>query len=77
MDVRLSSIDHVREQVIDLLIQFGPKLLTAIVIIVVGAIVGGWAEHWVLRALRRFELEPPLRQLISRVIRGSCCCCSP
>jgi small conductance mechanosensitive channel len=70
MDVKLSSIDHVREQVIDLLIQFGPKLLTAIVIIVVGVIVGGWAERWVLRALRRFELEPPLRQLLSRVIRG-------
>jgi small conductance mechanosensitive channel len=70
MDVKLSSIDHVREQVIDLLIQFGPKLLTAIVIIVVGVIVGGWAERWVLRALRRFELEPPLRQLISRIIRG-------
>jgi small conductance mechanosensitive channel len=70
MDAHLSSIDHVREQVIDLLIQFGPKLLTALVIIAVGVIVGGWAERWVLRALRRFELEPPLRQLISRVTRG-------
>ncbi|MGC1456849.1 MAG: mechanosensitive ion channel family protein [Steroidobacteraceae bacterium] len=70
MDIQLSSIDHIRQQVIDLLIQFGPKLLTAIVIIVAGVIVGGWAERWLTRALRRFDLEPPLRQLLSRVVRG-------
>ncbi len=70
MPIQLSSIDHVRQQVIDLLIQFGPKLLAAIVIIIAGVIVGGWAERWVLRGLRRFDLEPPLRQLVSRVTRG-------
>jgi small conductance mechanosensitive channel len=70
MDIKLSSIDHIREQIIDLLIQFGPKLLTAIVIIIAGVIVGGWAERWLLRALHRFDLEPPLRQLLSRVVRG-------
>jgi len=70
MDLHLSAIDHIREQVIDLLIQFGPKLLTAILIIVAGVIVGGWAERWLTRALRRFDLEPPLRQLLSRVVRG-------
>jgi small conductance mechanosensitive channel len=70
MDLHLSAIDHIREQVIDLLIQFGPKLLTAILIIVAGVIVGGWAQRWLTRALRRFDLEPPLRQLLSRVVRG-------
>lgn len=70
MAIQLSSIDHIREQVIDLLIQFGPKLLAAIVIMIAGVIVGGWAERWVLRGLRRFELEPPLRDLVSRVTRG-------
>ena len=70
MDIHLSTLDHVRQQVIDLLIQFGPRLLTAIVIVIVGAIVGGWAERWLLRGLRRFDLEPPLRQLLSRITRG-------
>jgi small conductance mechanosensitive channel len=70
MDIHLSSIDHIRQQIIDLLIQFGPKLLTAILIIVAGVIVGGWAERWLTRALQRFDLEPPLRQLLSRVVRG-------
>ncbi len=70
MDIHLSTIDHIRQQIIDLLIQFGPRLLTAIVIVIVGVIVGGWAERWLLRGLRRFELEPPLRQLLSRVTRG-------
>jgi small conductance mechanosensitive channel len=70
MDIHLASIEHLREQVIDLLIQFGPKLLTAILIIIAGSVVGGWVERWLLRALRRFELEPPLNQLISRIVRG-------
>jgi small conductance mechanosensitive channel len=70
MAIQLSSIDHIREQVIDLLIQFGPKLLAAVVIMIAGVIVGGWAERWVLRGLRRFELEPPLRDLVSRITRG-------
>jgi len=69
MDMHLASIDHIRAQVIDLLIQFGPKLLTAIVIIIVGGFVGGWVERWLQRALRRFELEPPLNQLIARIVR--------
>jgi len=70
MDIHLSTIDHVRQQLIDLLIQFGPRLLTAVLIIIAGLIVGGWAERGLLRALRRFDLEPPLRQLLSRVTRA-------
>jgi small conductance mechanosensitive channel len=70
MDIHLSSIDHIREQIIDLLIQFGPRLLTAILIVIAGVIVGGWAERWLSRAMRRFDLEPPLRVLLARVIRG-------
>jgi small conductance mechanosensitive channel len=70
MDLHLSSIEHIREQIIDLLIQFGPRLLTAILIVIAGVIAGGWAERWLSRGLRRFDLEPPLRVLLSRVIRG-------
>jgi small conductance mechanosensitive channel len=70
MDIHLSSIEHIREQIIDLLIQFGPRLLTAIVIVIAGVIVGGWAERWLSRGLQRFDLEPPLRVLLSRVVRG-------
>ena len=70
MDTQLASLDHIRQQVIDLLIQFGPKLLTAILIIVAGVIVGGWVQRWLLRGLQRFDLEPPLRLLVSRVTRA-------
>ena len=70
MQTNLAAIDHIRAQLIDLLIRFGPKLLTAIVIVIVGVIVGGWVERWVLKALRRLEMEPPLAQLLARIIRA-------
>ncbi|HTY51178.1 MAG TPA: mechanosensitive ion channel family protein [Steroidobacteraceae bacterium] len=70
MDIKLAAIDHARQQIIDLLIQFGPRLFTAILIVVAGVIVGGWVERWLLRALHRFELEPPLRTLLSRLVRA-------
>lgn len=70
MDIHLSSIHHIRQQITDLLIQFGPRLLTAILIVVAGVIIGGWAERWLARALQRFDLEPPLRVLLSRITRG-------
>jgi small conductance mechanosensitive channel len=65
----LDAIDHVRTQVIDLGIQFGPRLLVAILILVAGAFVGGWLARLVERVLKSLELEPPVRTLLLRVLR--------
>jgi small conductance mechanosensitive channel len=63
----LASVDQVKSTLIDLAIKFGPRLLTAILIMVVGVMVSRWVVRWLERGLARIELEPPARMLISRI----------
>jgi small conductance mechanosensitive channel len=65
----LRAIDHIKTQVIDLAIRFGPKLLVAILVLIVGAVVGGWIARASDRGLTRLELEPPVRLLMVRLLR--------
>jgi small conductance mechanosensitive channel len=69
MSSGLSQLDQIKGTLIDLAIRFGPKLLTAVLIMTAGAFAAGWAARGTLRALHRLELEPPVRMLISRVVR--------
>jgi small conductance mechanosensitive channel len=63
------NIDQVKGTLIDLAIRFGPKLLAAILIMTAGVFVAGWVGKALLKALHRFELEPPMRMLFTRVAR--------
>jgi small conductance mechanosensitive channel len=69
MDDHLETIGQLQLTLIDLAIRFGPKLLTAIAILVVGGFVGRWVARMMMRGLARFDLEPPVRQLLVRVVR--------
>lgn len=62
------SFDKVRATVIDLALRFGPKLLVAILILVAGFVASRWATRWFLKAVRRIELEPPVRSLLARLV---------
>ena len=48
---------------------YGPRVLTALLILVAGVIVGRWVVRWMEPALAKFDLEPPVRQLIARLLR--------
>ena len=65
----LDTLGQAKGTLIDLAIRFGPKLLTAVVILLVGAFVAGWTARASARGLQRLDLEPPLRQLLARVAR--------
>jgi small conductance mechanosensitive channel len=65
----LQSIDQVKASALDMAVRFGPKLLTAIVIFVVGYFVGGWVGGMVDRLLLRLKLEEPVRLLLVRMTR--------
>lgn len=67
MNVSVSSLEQVKSTVIDLAIRFGPRALVAILILFVGVMVARTVSRWVLEALRRIELEPPVRQLLARI----------
>ncbi len=69
MDKSLQSLDQVKASALDMAVRFGPKLFTAIVILVIGYFIGGWAGRMLDRLLLRMELEAPLRVLLVRVLR--------
>ncbi|HEX3912670.1 MAG TPA: mechanosensitive ion channel family protein [Steroidobacteraceae bacterium] len=69
MNSGIESITQIKATLIDLAIRFGPKLATAILILAAGVFIANWCARATARALHRFELEPPLRTLLTRLIR--------
>ena len=69
MNPPLDSLGQMRSTLIDLALRFGPKVLVAVLFL----IVGGFASRWTGRAfqgrLSRFELEPPVHSLLLRLVR--------
>lgn len=67
--INLDALQHAKQKVIDLSIEFGPKAVTASLIMVVGFFVARWVgrvfENW----LSKVQLEPPIRQLLLRLLR--------
>ena len=69
MDPNLAALDQVRSAAIDLSMKFGPKLLAAIIVMTAGYFVARWTAGGFGRMLQKFELEPPVRQLLLNVAR--------
>lgn len=70
MEEQIETVNQMRETIVDLAIRFGPKLLTALLILIAGVFVSRWAARWMARALHRIELEPPVRLLLARIASG-------
>ena len=69
MNEHVETLNQVKGTLIDLAIKFGPKVLVAIIIIVAGLYVGRWVGKAMARGLRKFNLEPPVRDLLVRIVR--------
>ncbi len=69
MNDQLETIEHAKNTVLDLIIRFGPKLLAALLVLAVGVLVSRWIGQWLERALARIDLEPPVRLLLTRIVR--------
>jgi small conductance mechanosensitive channel len=72
MNDQVAQINHFRDTFLDMAVKYGPRLVTAILILVAGVIFSRWASRWLLRALHRMELEQPVRQLLARVVWALC-----
>ena len=68
MTNQLATIEHAKEKLIDLTIQFGPKVLAALLIMLVGVFVARWIAGVIRRWLEKLELEPPVKQLLVRLV---------
>ena len=69
MNEQVVAISQVKATLVDLAIRFGPKVLVAILIIVAGVFVGRWVGKAMARGLRGLELEPPVRDLLVRIVK--------
>lgn len=65
----IKNLDQVKSTLIDLAIRFGPKLLTAVLILMAGFFVASWVGKGLLKGLHKFDLEPPMRMLFTRIAR--------
>jgi small conductance mechanosensitive channel len=72
MNDQTAAISHARDTIVDLLIRFGPRLLTALLILAVGLAISRWVSRWLAGVLSRRDLEPPVRLLLSRVVWVAC-----
>jgi small conductance mechanosensitive channel len=69
MNQPLQTIEQIRNTAIDLALRFGPKVLAALFILALGALVSRWAGRWLERGLAHIDLEPPVRLLLLRIGR--------
>lgn len=69
MDPDFAALDQVKSTAIDLGMKFGPKVLVAIIIMAAGFFAARWMAGVVERMIRRFEFEPPVRQLLLNFTR--------
>lgn len=69
MPNQLSVIEQAQNTIIDLGIKFGPKVVVAILILVVGFYTGRWVGSVFHRWLGKLQLEPPVRILLVRLAR--------
>src|SRR5882724_5415371 len=65
-----ATLQHAKDKAVDLGIQYGPKVVAALLIMVVGFFAARWVGGLVQRWLAKIELEPPVRSLLLRVIRS-------
>src|SRR5215469_8257186 len=65
MNDQAETISHAKDTLIELAIRFGPRLFTAVLILVAGMFVSGWVSRWFTQFLSHRDLEPPLRLLIA------------
>lgn len=69
MNDQLQTVDQIKSAAIDLAFQFGPKVIVAIAIIVAGVYAGRWIGKMLEGGLKNFHLEPPVEQLLIRIVR--------
>ena len=64
------TLATLRNALVQHAVTFGPKLLVALAMMAVGVFVSRSVAGVALKGLQRFELEPPVRDLLVKVVRS-------
>jgi len=67
MPEQLETLAQAKEKLVDMGATFAPKLLTCLLILVVGYFITRWVVGMMRRWLSKLEMEPPVRELLLRV----------
>ena len=69
MNDSIETMQQVKTTAINLALQFGPKLVVAIVILAIGVFVGRWVGGLMNKMLVRLDLDVTVRLLLVRLVR--------
>lgn len=69
MTNQLATLTYLKQKIVDLSLDFGPRALVALLIMLAGFFVSRWIVGAVARGLGKMDMEPPVRQLLLRVAR--------
>jgi small conductance mechanosensitive channel len=65
----LQTLEQAKQTAVDLSVRYGPKVIVAIIILAIGFFVARWVGGFSQRSLAKLNLEPPIRNLLLRLIR--------
>ena len=69
MNQHIESLQHLQNRAIDLLMEFGPRALSALLMLAIGFFVARAVARAFLRGIARLDLDVPLRDLLARIVR--------
>ena len=69
MNDQFQTLEHAQKTAIDLAIQFGPKLVVALLIMTAGFFVGRWVGKAAESMLAKLGLDEMVRQVLVRIVR--------
>lgn len=71
MDEPIAQLEQARSTVTDLAISYGPRVLTAVLVLFAGFLVGRWLGNTLDRLLQRLDLDITVRILLVRLTRAA------
>ena len=70
LNQQMQTLEKFQDVAIESAVTYGPKVLVAIIILALGVRAGRWVGRMVNGLLLKLELEPPVRQLLSRIVQA-------
>ncbi len=69
MDEQLDLVTDIYQQVVNFLVNYSFQILGAVLVLVIGFLVGGWISRAVLRLMERRNVDVTLREFMAGVVR--------